>query len=92
MVASFLDSIEKVEQAIRAEVDRRKNPHNSQSNKLNVHSQGRMPTANFTETRKRSKNFKNRKNKCIKKISRTRKSNVPTAIKLGIRKRLQDWN
>ena len=48
MVASFLDSFEKVEQAIRAAVDKRKNPHNPQSNNLNIHSQGRMPAANFT--------------------------------------------
>ena len=49
MAASFLNSFEKVEQAIRAEVERRQNPHNPQSNYLNVHGQGRMPITNFTE-------------------------------------------
>ncbi len=47
MVANFLDSFEKIEQSVRAEVDRRNNPHNPQSRKS--HSQAPPPKENLTE-------------------------------------------
>ena len=47
MVASFLDSFEKAKQAVRAEVDRRKNPHNPQAGNFNSETQAK-PKANFT--------------------------------------------
>ena len=41
-----------------------------------------MPTANFTETRKGSKNFKNRKNKCIKQNFKNKKVKCPYCNKI----------
>jgi len=54
MVATLLDSFERVEQAIRAKVDRRKNPHNPQSNFSDGRSKEMTPKANFTNKDKRS--------------------------------------
>jgi len=50
MVGNLLDSFEKLEQAVRAEVDRRKNPHNPQSSNFNNDSQAK-PKANFTSNK-----------------------------------------
>ncbi len=54
MVATLLDSFEKVEQAIRAEVDRPKNPHDPQSNLSDERSKLAISKAYFTNKNKRS--------------------------------------
>ena len=76
-----------MEQAIRALVDRKNNPHNPQSNNINSHIQVWMLAANFTETGKhKKKNFKSLRNKWVNRILGTRKANVAAVIKLRIGK------
>ena len=84
IVSSFLDSFEKVEQAILAEIDWRNNPHNPQSNNLMVIvklTSLRQEKAARRISRTEGTNGSN-------KISRIRNANVGTAIELGIEKRV----
>ena len=87
MVTSFLDNFKKLKRATRCAADSRKNSHNTQSNNLNVHSQVRMPTAQFSEKRKGdNKNLKKRRKESSKRDFNNRKGNVNTAIECVINK------
>ena len=89
MVTSFWDSLEKLEQAIRDQTNRRKTPYTPHSNNLKIHCQAQISAANFNETRKGPKKiFKNRWNKRVRQYFKKKKDKCRYCERLGIGKRI----
>ena len=62
MVDSFLEDFEKLEQAVRADVDRRKNPNNCQTSNAPQKTHTGTPKANLSQNNKYEIRFNNNSN------------------------------